>query len=74
MSHSEERLKDNLHILELLTFIAHKYPDLRFWQLLAISGVIRYEDNVGDPIIKDGFYEESIKTLLRVEKFVEAKC
>lgn len=73
MYRSEERLNNNLKILELLKVEAYKHPDLRFWQLLTIAQVIRYGNNIDHPVVKDGFYEESSETLNRVKGVLNDK-
>ena len=57
-----ERQKYNKLILETLSKLVKKYPDLRFGQLLVNSGVIEqhFSKNYGEPLfVKDPFYEES---------------
>lgn len=68
-----DRLEHNLKIINILKTEAHKHPYLRFWQLLTCLGIVRYEDGVSSPIVKDGFYEESSETLERVKNAVSVR-
>ena len=60
-----ERQKYNKLILETLSKLVDKYPDLRFGQLLVDCDIIRYEPSVlcdgqrEDILIIDPFNEES---------------
>lgn len=70
MFHSEDRLKNNLKILDILKMEAFNHPQLRFWQLLTCLQIIRYENNVDKVVVKDAFYEESLETLNRLKNVI----
>lgn len=72
MFHFEDRLKNNLEILDIIKVEAFKHPQLRFWQLLSCLKIIRYEDNPEKVIVKDDFYEESVNTLNRLKNTTNA--
>lgn len=75
MSLSEERLKSNLKILEILQQLAYNNPDLRFWQLLAAFRIIEYEQEGTElPKVVDKFYEESSTTLKKLTTLIKNKC
>ena len=64
-----ERQKYNKLILETLSKLVDKYPDLRFGQLLVDCNIIEqhFSKEYGEPIyVKDPFYEESKKTWERM--------
>ena len=67
MFHSDNRLENNLKIIDILKTCANQNPDLRFWQLLVAAKVIEYKDSLDLPIVKDSFYEESTVTLNRLK-------
>ena len=67
MFHSDNRLENNLKIIEILKTCANQNPQLRFWQLLVASKIIEYKDGLNVPIVKDSFYEESTVTLDRLK-------
>ena len=60
-----ERQKYNKLILETLSKLVDKHPDLRFGQILVNCGIIKYEPAVlcdgqrEDLLLIDPFYEES---------------
>ena len=60
-----ERQKYNKLILERLSKLVDKYPDLRFGQILVNCDIIKYEPSVlcdgqrEDILVVDPFYEES---------------
>ena len=67
----DKRQDANKDIIQHLTTLVDKYPDLRFGQILAISNVIQYEHISCDSdeyikVVKDPFNEESVVTLRRV--------
>ena len=67
MFHSDNRLENNLKIIDILKTCANQNPDLRFWQLLVAAKIIEYKDSLDLPIVKDSFYEESTVTLNRMK-------
>ena len=54
-----ERQKYNKLILETLSKLIDKYPDLRFGQILANAEVITYKNDYDEVVPVDPFYEES---------------
>jgi hypothetical protein len=68
-----ERQKYNKLILETLSKLVEKYPDLRFGQILVDCDIIRYEPSVlcdgqrEDILVIDPFYEEPEITWNRVK-------
>ena len=60
-----ERQKYNKLILEILSKLVNKYPDLRFGQILVDCDIIKYEPSVlcdgqrEDILVIDPFNEES---------------
>ena len=67
----DKRQEANRDIIQHLTTLVDKYPELRFGQILAISNVIQYEHISCDSdqyfeVVKDPFNEESVETLRRV--------
>lgn len=65
-----QRQAANREIIEILSDMVEKYPDLRFGQILAITETLEYvpsprpdDDSI---IIKDPFNEESVDTWVRV--------
>lgn len=67
----DKRQDANRDIIQHLTTLVNKYPELRFGQILAISNVIQYEHISCDSdqyveTVKDPFNEESVETLRRV--------
>ena len=67
MFHSDNRLENNLKIIDILKTCANQNPKLRFWQLLVAAKIIEYKDSLDLPIVKDSFYEESTVTLNRLK-------
>jgi len=61
-----ERQKYNKLILETLSKLVEKYPDLRFGQILTNAEVIIYENDYDEIVPKDPFYEESEITWKRM--------
>ena len=69
-----KRQESNRVLVQLITDMVEKYPDLRFHQILhSLDIVIPRENMTGDHEdgMQDLFYEESVKTLDRVSKAVE---
>lgn len=63
-----ERQKYNKLILERLSKLVDKHPDMRFGQILVNSDIIQVVPNEsGIPIIQDPFYEEPEVTWERVK-------
>lgn len=67
MFHSDNRLENNLKIIDILKTCANQNPQLRFWQLLVAAKIIEYKDSLDLPTVKDSFYEESTVTLNRLK-------
>ena len=67
-----ERQKYNKLILETLSKLVEKYPDLRFGQILVNCDIIKYEPSVlcdgqrENILVIDPFYEESEITWKRM--------
>ena len=62
-----ERQKYNRLIVETLSKLVEKYPDLRFGQILVDSDIIQIVPNEsGIPVINDPFNEESKITWYRM--------
>jgi hypothetical protein len=61
----ERRQYYNKLILESLSYLVDKYPDMRFGQLLWSTKILEQSGNE----IKDPFYEESKATWNRMEIF-----
>lgn len=62
-----DKQKYNELILETLSKLVKKYPDLRFGQLLVSTDIIQIVPNEsGIPVIQDPFYEESKITWKRM--------
>ena len=61
-----ERQKYNKLILETLSKLIDKYPDLRFGQILANAEVITYKNDYDEVVPVDPFYEESEITWKRM--------
>ncbi len=53
-----ERQKYNKLILETLSKLVEKYPDLRLGQILANAEVITYKNDYDEMVPIDPFYEE----------------
>ena len=62
-----ERQKYNKLILETLSKLVDKYPDLRFGQILINAEIITCENNYDEMVVKDPFYEESETTWKRMK-------
>lgn len=64
-----ERQKYNKLILERLSKLVEKYPDLRFGQILVNSDVIQFtKDDKGFPLtVKDPYFEEPEVTWERMK-------
>lgn len=68
-----ERQKYNKLILEILSKLVNKYPDLRFGQILVNCDIIKYEPSVlcdgqrEDILVIDPFNEESKITWERMK-------
>lgn len=54
-----ERQKYNKLILEVLSKLVDKHPDLRFGQILANAEVITYKNDYDEMVVEDPFSEES---------------
>ena len=78
----DQRQAANREIIEILSDIVERYPELRFGQILAISNVIQYEHcakqnltsrnhNPYIEVVKDPFHEESIDMLTRVRNKIQ---
>ena len=69
---SLNRYQYNIAIINKLTELVNKYPDLRFNQILMDCGILDCEGSVhlstGTSFIKDPFYEESEITWKRMLK------
>jgi hypothetical protein len=61
-----ERQRYNKLILETLSKLVEKYPDLRFGQILANAEVIIYKNDYDETVPIDPFYEESEITWKRM--------
>lgn len=66
-----KRQEANRKIIEILSNTIEKKPELRFGQILAITGVIEYEEDtrpyIHDFAVKDPFNEESVDMLFRMK-------
>lgn len=59
----------NREIIEILSDMVERYPDLRFGQILAITEVIQYKPGPGindDIKVVDPFNEESVDMWIRM--------
>ena len=61
-----ERQEYNKLILETLSKLVDKYPDLRFGQILANCDIIIYKNDYDETVPIDTFYEESEITWKRM--------
>lgn len=61
-----ERQKYNKLILETLSKLVEKHPDLRFGQILANAEIVTYKNDYDEIVPKDPFYEESEITWKRM--------
>ena len=71
-----QRQAANKEIIEILSDMVERYPDLRFGQILAITETIQYVHDSRPYIdtvdVKDPFNEESVDTWIRMrEKMME---
>jgi hypothetical protein len=62
-----ERQKYNKLILEILSKLVEKYPDLRFGQILVNAEIITYKNDYDEMIPRDPYYEEPEVTLERMK-------
>ena len=62
-----ERQKYNKLILETLSKLVEKYPDLRFGQILVDCNIIVYENDYDKVVPIDPFYEEPEITWKRMK-------
>lgn len=62
-----ERQKYNKLILETLSKLINKYPDLRFGQILANAEVIIYKNDYDETVPRDPYYEEPEVTWERMK-------
>jgi len=62
-----ERQKYNKLILETLSKLVEKYPDLRFGQILVNCNIIVYKNDYDEVVPIDPFYEEPEITWNRVK-------
>ena len=61
-----ERQKYNKLILEILSKLIEKYPDLRFGQILVNADIITYKNDYDEMVVEDPFNEESKITWKRM--------
>ena len=61
-----ERQKFNRQIVEILSILVEKHPDLRFGQILVNSGIIEVCPSDKQLLAKDPFYEEPEVTWKRI--------
>ena len=61
-----ERQKYNKLILETLSKLVEKYPDLRFGQILVNAEIVTYKNDYDETVPIDPFYEESEITWKRM--------
>ena len=62
-----ERQKYNKLILEILSKLVEKYPDLRFGQILVNADIITYKNDYDEMVPRDPYYEEPEVTLERMK-------
>jgi hypothetical protein len=62
-----ERQKYNKLILETLSKLVDKYPDLRFGQILVNAEIITYKNDYDEMVPRDPYYEEPEVTLERMK-------
>lgn len=72
----DQRQAANREIIEILSDVVERYPELRFGQILAISNIILYEHISCDSdqyveTVKDPFNEESVDMLPRVRNKIQ---
>lgn len=61
-----ERQKYNKLILDRLSKLVEKYPDLRFGQILVNADIITYKNDYDEMVVEDPFNEESKITWKRM--------
>ena len=65
-----QRQSANQEIIEILSYMVDKYPDLRFGQILAITEAIQYVPDsrpyINTVDVKDPFNEESVDMWIRM--------
>ena len=61
-----ERQKYNKLILETLSKLVDKHPDLRFGQILVNAEVVTYKNDYDEMVVEDPFNEESKTTWERM--------
>lgn len=61
-----ERQKYNKLILETLSKLVDKHPDLRFGQILVNTEVVTYKNDYDEMVVEDPFNEESKTTWERM--------
>jgi hypothetical protein len=61
-----ERQKYNKLILDRLSKLVEKYPDLRFGQILVNTDIITYKNDYDEIVVEDPFNEESKITWRRM--------
>ena len=62
-----ERQKYNKLILETLSKLVDKYPDLRFGQILVNAEIITYKNDYDEMVPRDPYYEEPEVTWERMK-------
>ena len=62
-----ERQKYNKLILETLSKLVNKYPNLRFGQILANAEIVIYKNDYDETVPIDPFYEEPEVTWERMK-------
>ena len=62
-----ERQKYNKLILETLSKLVEKYPDLRFGQILVNAEIITYKNGYNEVVPRDPYYEEPEVTWERMK-------
>ena len=67
----KEREEANFALLHALTALVHRYPTMRFGQLLMCYGFLEYKTIIDETIVRDPFNEEPQRTLERVKKEIE---
>jgi hypothetical protein len=63
----ERQKKYNKLILETLSKLIEKYPDLRFGQILVNADIITYKNDYDEMVPRDPYYEEPEVTLERMK-------
>ena len=62
-----KRQKYNKLILEILSKLVEKYPDLRFGQILVNAEIITYKNDYDEMVPRDPYYEEPEVTWERMK-------